>query len=268
MFALNAYLKCNKTVINETCIFSIPVCGCTKAITPFNELLCVRWYIVAATMPIFRISSQLPRRDPLSLTTGLARNAAIDAIKKRYALLPYIHTILNTDPPLTRPMWYDYAEEKETLRLVEQYMVGNSLLVAHPFLPDLPAIRVYLPRSKGVWYEFFGGRKYDRAGWVTVDVVATDWIVFMAQGSIVPLRNVSTKLNLYNLLQWHQRAGSVHDCGYQEINGNVCHGSDAIRINLINLIKCGNLPVTVSCNNGGTSSASSFTNGHSDPNLI
>lgn len=172
------------------------MCGSTKVITAFNELVCIRWYIVAATMSIFRISSQLPRRDPLSLTTGFARNAAIDAVRKRYALLPYIHTTLNTDPPLTRPMWYDYAEENETLLLDEQYMVGNSLLVAHPFLPDLPAIRVYLPRSKGVWYEFFGGKKYSRLGWVTVDVVPTDWVVFVAQGSIIPLRNVSNKLEL------------------------------------------------------------------------
>lgn len=177
--------------------FSVPVCGSTKNFTASNEQLCIRWYIVAATMPVFRISSELPRRDPMSLSTGHARNATLDAIKKRYALLPYFHTTLNTDPPLNRPMWYDYANEGETLSLDEQYMVGGSLLVAHPFLPDLAAVKVYLPEGKGCWYEFFGGRKYCRLGWVIVDIVPTDWVMFVAQGSIVPLRNVSTALKIF-----------------------------------------------------------------------
>lgn len=175
-------------------LISIPVCG---SLNDYNatthEALCIRWYLMAATMPIFRISSDFPRRDPASLGTGYARRIALNAISRRQQLLMYFHTVLSSGEPLVRPMFYDFYMDNETIVLDQQYMVGSSLLVAQPVLPDVTLIRIYLPPSVGVWYEFWGGRNHTELGWMQLGIVETDWIMFIAGGSMVPLRNVSIK---------------------------------------------------------------------------
>lgn len=146
---------------------------------------------MAATMPIFRISSDFPRRDPASLGTGHAYRIALDAIKKRNQLAVYYHTVMSSGEPLVRPMFYDFYADNETLELDQQYMVGTALLVAQPVLPDVSSVRIYLPPEVGVWYEFWGGKKHTELGWMQMSIVETDWIMFVAGGHIVPLRNVS-----------------------------------------------------------------------------
>lgn len=162
---------------------TIPVCG---SIGDYDESLCIRWYYFAATMPIFRISSEKPRRDPLSLPTKYAQNAAIEAITKRKQLLPHFYTILKRDEPLIRPMFYEFHEDKTTLDLYKQYLIGESLIVVQNVLPLVTSLDVYLPKTEDNWYEFWGGIDYGN-GWINFDVLETDWNMFIANGYIVPL---------------------------------------------------------------------------------
>lgn len=173
-------------------LISVPVCGSTQFFDIQNqEVLCQRWYIVAATMPLFRISSDLPRRDPNNLHSNQARNIALNAMERRAMFMPYIRTILSRGDPVMRPMFFDFYEDVDTFELDEQYMVGDAMLVAQILLRNRFTLPVYLPPSAGAWYEFFGGERYDELGWISVRVVESDWIIFLAEGKVIPFQSVS-----------------------------------------------------------------------------
>lgn len=172
-------------------LVSMPVCGDTTFFRgSLQETLCLRWYMVAATMPMFRISSDDPRRDPNNLNTIFAQDTASAAISLRNKLLPYYYTILSKDEPVVRPMFYDYYDNETTFSMRNQYMIGENLLVAHPFSAGRNILQVYLPSRIGIWYEFWGGRMYNTTAeaWINFDIVETDFVGFVAQGSILPMK--------------------------------------------------------------------------------
>lgn len=169
---------------------AIPVCGSTATFDKVvHEELCIRWYLMASTSPVFRISSE--DRFPNSLNTLTAKNLAEKAIDIRYKLQYYFYWILKTGEPLTRPMFYEFPTDNNTFPLNYQYMIGDSILVAHPTLPDQSSIKVYLPEAVGIWYEIWGGTPYTE-NWIELSVVESDWIGFVPEGKIVPLVDVST----------------------------------------------------------------------------
>lgn len=187
-------------------LISIPVCGSTSYYNLTQEELCMRWYLLAVTFPLFRVSSEQPRRDPFNLKYGFFREAIYNAIRNRYMLLPYYYSVLSRGEPLVRPMFYDFHFDNKTLELDEQYMLGDALLVAQPLLPYTSNLRVYLPPDIGIWYEFWNGMKYNGTGWINLFVVNTDWVMFFAEGNIIPLRNVSIiciflELSIYQLFK-------------------------------------------------------------------
>lgn len=173
-------------------LYSTPVCGSTSFYSEeTHEALCMRWYLAAATMPMFRISSEQPRRDPSSFKLLTLKNVAIEAIQKRYTLLPYYYTILAENMPLVRPMFFNFPKVTDVFDLDEQYMLGDALLVVQPVFFKIPIVKLYLPEHAGGWFEFWGGRKYLEKGWIELPVVETELVTFIAAGSIVPLQNVS-----------------------------------------------------------------------------
>lgn len=172
-------------------LVSLPVCGDTTFFRPsLQETLCLRWYLIAATMPMFKISSLDPRRDPSNLNSVFAQNTASSAIELRNSLLPYYYTILSKNEPVIRPMFYDYYENETTFSLTNQYMIGENILVAHPFSAGRNRLQVYLPSRVGIWYEIWGGQMYNSSGdsWIDFDIVETDFIAFVAQGNILPMK--------------------------------------------------------------------------------
>ncbi|CAG9814818.1 unnamed protein product [Phaedon cochleariae] len=205
-------------------LVSVPVCGDTTAFdAATQEKLCIRWYLVASTMPFLRISSPSPFRDPASLDSNFATSTIEAAMDRRMALLRHYYTILyrrryvkkiesriknqktleRTPPrlftqisdvirnePLVRPMFYDYYEDTATFPLTDQYMIGDSILVAHALTPNKKVMRVYLPPTVGVWFEMWSGKAHSTNAtdsWTDVSVVETDMVMFVKQGAIIPL---------------------------------------------------------------------------------
>lgn len=181
-------------------LISIPVCGSTSSFESKHESLCLRWYLMAATSPIFRISSDLPKRDPNSLSTDFIAKNAKQAIDFRYSLQYYFYNVLINGEPLMRPMFYDFPDESDAFGLVEQYMVGGDILVAHPTLPDQSLLKIYFPKSVENWFEFNGGDVYNHSqsdnGWIKLSIVASDWIGFIREGSVIPTVSQSEEVRI------------------------------------------------------------------------
>ncbi|KAJ8921288.1 hypothetical protein NQ315_013762 [Exocentrus adspersus] len=173
-------------------LVSIPVCGDTVHFRKsLQETLCLRWYLVAATMPLFRISAHKPWRDYANLNTQFAQEGALKAINYRKILLSYYYTLLRRNEPVVRPMFYSYYENETTFSMRHQYMIGDSILVAHPFSTGRNKLQIYLPSKVEIWYELWGGKLYNSTDnpWINFDIVETDFIGFVSQGSIIPLKD-------------------------------------------------------------------------------
>lgn len=172
---------------------SIPICGTIKMekMSQTQEMACLKWFQAGLTMPMFRISSDDPNRDPGSLSSKYLQNVAVAAIKERYRLLPFYYTVLSSGFPLVRPMFFDYYNDPNTLGLNEQYMVGMEMLVAHPMYPHATDLKIYLPEVKGGWYEYWGGAHFTQKGWNWISIVEKDFVIFLKGGTIIPTNYVS-----------------------------------------------------------------------------
>jgi len=86
------------------------------------------------------------------------------AYATRYTFLPYIYTAArqayDTGVSMLRPMYYDYPEAPEAYDFKDEYMFGDSLLVAPITAPlssdsDLATKSIWLPA--GEWIEAYTG---------------------------------------------------------------------------------------------------------------
>lgn len=83
-------------------------------------------------------------------------------------LAPYVFSQLNTsdvDGVLMKPLAYEYPADPNTYDLWNEYLFGNSFLVAPVTKPGEPTRSIYLP--KGTWYDWYaptysyvGGKRY------------------------------------------------------------------------------------------------------------
>ncbi|EQB77513.1 neutral alpha-glucosidase C, partial [Camelus ferus] len=124
---------------------------------PEAELL-VRWYQAGAYQPFFRshATKNTRRREPWLFGekhTQLIR----EAIRERYALLPYWYSLFYfahvASQPVMRPLWIEFPGELETFGVEDEYMLGSALLV-HPVTePKATVVDVFLPGSNEVWFD-------------------------------------------------------------------------------------------------------------------
>ena len=58
-----------------------------------------------------------------------------DAIRARYALLPYMYTLFRhanmTGQPVMRPLWFEFPEVPLTYDMEDEFMLGPALLVSY-----------------------------------------------------------------------------------------------------------------------------------------
>jgi alpha-glucosidase len=121
-----------------------------------------------------------------------------DAVRLRYALIPYIYTMsrktYDTGISLCRPMYYDYPEEAEAYQFPGQYQFGDNLIIAPVTSPIdsaslLATVSVWLP--PGEWVEWFTGARL-RGPAVYERKFAVDEIpVYARAGAIVPMQPVN-----------------------------------------------------------------------------
>ena len=88
-------------------------------------------------------------------------------------------------------MYHEHPKEENAYACPNQYYFGEELIAA-PFdeavdEETLMARKpVWLP--KGVWYNFFSGKKYEGGRWHVIHGTLNDVPVFAVAGAIVPLK--------------------------------------------------------------------------------
>lgn len=168
----------------------IPVCGDANSTSEAKfEKLCVKWYLTSVTLPIFHVHSNGVERHPYAFS-GFARRVIRNAFEMRYRLLPYYYTVLNSDEPLLRGMFYEFSDEI-SMELEDQFMVGEAILVAPEFDEELSSVPVYFP-NVSTWYDLWGGDVIipSNESWLEIPTLESDVPMFLRGGFVLPIQEV------------------------------------------------------------------------------
>ena len=123
-----------------------------------------------------------------------AETAAVNALRERHALIPYIYSInrrTHTEGrALCEPMYYSYPGEKAAYEVPNQFFFGSELMVSPVTKPCdkrtfLAPTKVWLP--KGRWTDWYTGRIYEGERFVTMYRDLNALPVLAKEGAIVPL---------------------------------------------------------------------------------
>ncbi|XP_053224260.1 neutral alpha-glucosidase AB isoform X1 [Podarcis raffonei] len=156
---------------------------------PEPELL-VRWYQAGAYQPFFRAHAHMDttRREPWLF--GEENKALIrDAVRQRYALLPFWYTLFyhsyRTGQPVMRPLWVEYPQDATTYAIDDQYLLGDALLVHPVTAQGARGVQVYLPGKGEVWYDVHTHQKLHAPQTHYLAVTMSSIPVYQRGGSIV-----------------------------------------------------------------------------------
>jgi alpha-D-xyloside xylohydrolase len=150
-----------------------------------------RWYQFGSFCPLFRSHGQYPLREVYNISPEghPAYKSMVYYDKLRYYLMPYIYSLAGltyfNDYTIMRPMFMDFASDKNVNNIGDQYMFGPSILVAPVYKYKAQTREVYFP-AKGGWYDLYTG-KYIKGGHrLQVDAPYERIPLFVREGSIIP----------------------------------------------------------------------------------
>jgi alpha-glucosidase len=129
-----------------------------------NGELLARWTEFGIFQPFCRNHSEKETRHQEPWLFGEPYESVSRAmLKLRQRLLPYLYSLFEechrTGAPLLRPLFWAYPEDSSTYSLDDQFMCGDTLLVAPITRPGVEYRHVYLP--EGSWFHFWSGTRVD-----------------------------------------------------------------------------------------------------------
>lgn len=153
------------------------------------ELL-TRWVEAACLTPLFRNHSELYsiRQEPWKFGEEVENIYRI-YVRLRYKLIPYLYDLFYEEEknglPVIRPLVFNYEHDKKAKNLNDEYMVGDSLIVAPVVEQGANERMVYLP--EGVFYDYWTGEKLE-GGHSFVRRAPLDMLpLYVRAGSIIPV---------------------------------------------------------------------------------
>ncbi len=169
----------------------------------YRELY-VRWLQMGVFLPMFRSHGTDTPREIWNLGEEGEPfyDAAAQAIRLRYRLMPYIYSLagevrLNSGT-IMRSLLFDFPEDPKAAGEHQEFMFGRSLLICPVTKPmyyeagDREIVRektgnCYLPEGCR-WVDFRDGTVYDGGQTVRVPAELESIPVFVRAGSIIPMR--------------------------------------------------------------------------------
>lgn len=108
--------------------------------------------------------------------------------KLRYSLMPYIYKeaekCTKTGLPMMRVLYLEYPEDRNVYHIDDEYMFGDSILIAPVLIPlSRTDIRnIYLP--KGVWFDFFTKERIESTGmWIERKIDLKTMPMYIKEGT-------------------------------------------------------------------------------------
>jgi alpha-glucosidase len=156
--------------------------------SPGGELY-ARWFEVGSFSPFFRTHSTTgsPDQEPWAFGPEI-QDVAQRMLAVRYTLLPYWYECFvqasESGLPVMRPLWFDDPADVESQKHVDEWWIGDALLVA-PVVADKVTQRdVYLPA--GVFHDFYTGAAFTGPTTVTLPAPLGRVPILVRGGSVLP----------------------------------------------------------------------------------
>ena len=112
-------------------------------------------------------------------------------IKFRAKITPYIYQLFyrstNLYEPMIRPTFYSYEYDEETLLENDEFMLGDSFLVAPAVEPGITAKKVYLPKDENGWFDYNTNDYYKGGYTICMKCGLSDIPLLVRGGSIIPV---------------------------------------------------------------------------------
>jgi alpha-glucosidase len=114
-------------------------------------------------------------------------------IKFRTKITPYIYNLLyrahKNYEPMVRPTFYNFEDDKNTFKENDDFMLGESLLVASVVEEGKYEREVYLPNTELGWYDFNTEKWYEGGQTVTIPAPLDYTPLLVKGGSIIPIND-------------------------------------------------------------------------------
>jgi alpha-D-xyloside xylohydrolase len=106
----------------------------------------------------------------------------------KYRLMPYIYSQAAVSSangwPMLRTLFFEFPEDATSWFIEDQYMLGESILVAPLLEENTNKRQVYLPPGK--WIDYQTRKVYDGAQWIMIGAGELPGIILVKDGSIIP----------------------------------------------------------------------------------
>lgn len=159
----------------------------------FDKEMYIRWLQYGVFQPIYRPHAQDHIASEVVFHDKETQDILRKFIKLRYNLLPYNYTLAyqnsTTGMPLMRPLFFEYESEDELSRTLmdnaKSYLWGDAFLVTP--IVDAGVKSVSIPLPKGVWFDYFSGKKYQGNQTIELATSLETLPVLVRAGSFVPM---------------------------------------------------------------------------------
>lgn len=155
---------------------------------PTPELF-VRWMQLAVFHPFFRThsSGDHGEQEPWSFGED-ALKIVRTYIELRYTLLPYIYTAfhqyVNEFTPMLKPISMFDQCDQDTLYRVDEFLMGDHILVCPVLEPNAKSRYVYLP--KGKWYNYWTNKVFEGGKEILADAPLEQIPLYFREGAVIP----------------------------------------------------------------------------------
>jgi alpha-D-xyloside xylohydrolase len=166
-----------------------------------------RWYQFGSFLPLFRAHGQYPLREPFNIAGENEETYAVlkSTIEMRYKLLPHLYSLAAdvhyNNGTMLRGLMMDFASDKKTENINDQFMCGKSLLVNPVCTFKQRSRNVYLPAGTN-WYDFYSNKFFSGGQTINATAPISNIPVFVKEGSIIvtgPVMQYSTQIPADNL---------------------------------------------------------------------
>ena len=154
----------------------------------YSPELFIRWLEWGVFCPLMRTHGTRAENEPWSY--GDQAGPIIEKyIRLRYQLMPYLYAcarqIYDASRPMMRGLFLDFPDDPVACAQRHEYMFGPALLVAPILDRDARRRQVYLPR--GVWFDYWTGRRMEGGREITVQAPLDRIPLFVREGNLLPM---------------------------------------------------------------------------------
>jgi len=151
--------------------------------------LFIRWLQAGIFLPLLRNHSEKKTRNQEPWAFGKkTEKIAKKLIQFRYRIIPLLYSLIYESHkkgyPVIRPLFFHYPEDKNVYDIEDQFMVGETILVAPVLHSRKKDRKVYLP--KGEWINYLNNKKYQGRRTNEFESKMDKVLFFIKKGAIIP----------------------------------------------------------------------------------